>query len=505
MSVKPFVLVILDGFGLREDTKDNAVAQAKMPHWDQLWKTYPHTTISGSGIDVGLPGTQMGNSEVGHTNLGAGRVVYQDLTRISKAIEDNEFASNAAIAGAIDAAKQSGGALHIMGLLSDGGVHSFDGHLLAMIAAAKAAGLTQVYVHAFLDGRDTAPKSALIYLAKLEGTGATVASVVGRYYAMDRDNRWERVEQAYDMLTQGKAEFTASTAQAAVEESYERGQTDEFVKPTMIGSTPHFIQDGDSLVFMNFRADRARELAHAFVDKDFDSFERGATPKIHFACLTQYQDNIDAPVAYPPKPLVNVLGEHLAKIGKRQLRMAETEKYAHVTFFFNGGVETPFEGEDRILVPSPKVATYDLKPEMHAPELTEKLVAAIESGKYHAIICNYANPDMVGHTGNMQAAVQAIEAIDVCVGKVSRAVLAAEGEMMITADHGNAELMRNQTTGEPHTAHTNLPVPLVYVGRLADVVVDNGVLSDVAPTMLTLMGVSVPPEMTGRVIFKPVS
>jgi 2,3-bisphosphoglycerate-independent phosphoglycerate mutase len=256
---------------------------------------------------------------------------------------------------------------------------------------------------------------------------------------------------------------------------------------------------------MNFRADRARELAHAFVDKDFDSFERGATPKIHFACLTQYQDNIDAPVAYPPKPLVNVLGEHLAKIGKRQLRMAETEKYAHVTFFFNGGVETPFEGEDRILVPSPKVATYDLKPEMHAPELTEKLVAAIESGKYHAIICNYANPDMVGHTGNMQAAVQAIEAIDVCVGKVSRAVLAAEGEMMITADHGNAELMRNQTTGEPHTAHTNLPVPLVYVGRLADVVVDNGVLSDVAPTMLTLMGVSVPPEMTGRVIFKPVS
>ncbi|MFZ5757358.1 MAG: 2,3-bisphosphoglycerate-independent phosphoglycerate mutase [Pseudomonadota bacterium] len=509
---KPIVLVVLDGWGHREETDNNAIHAARTPVWDRLWRDYPHGLVSGSGEDVGLPDGQMGNSEVGHMNLGAGRIVYQDFTRITKAIRDGDFLANPVLTGAVDKAKATGGAVHIMGLLSPGGVHSHEDHLIAMVDLAVQRGAPAVYVHAFLDGRDTPPRSAEPSLTRmrdhLDRTGkGRLASIVGRYYAMDRDNRWERVEAAYRLLTEGVAEFRAADPVQALNDAYARGENDEFVKATVIaadGEQPAFIRDGDAVVFMNFRADRARQISRAFVQDDFKGFERRARPALAaYVMLTEYAADIRAACAYPPSSLANVLGEYLAKLGKTQLRIAETEKYAHVTFFFNGGREEPFPGEDRILVPSPKVATYDLQPEMSAPEVTDRLVEAIRSGKYDVIVCNYANGDMVGHTGVFAAAVKAAEALDAALGRLVDAVEGVGGRMLITADHGNIEQMHDHETGQAHTAHTCELVPLVLVGdRKATVQASGGVLSDIAPTMLTLMGVPVPPEMTGRVLVR---
>lgn len=503
-KIKPLVLIILDGFGYREDPSDNAIAQANTPNIDHLWDTCPHTLVSGSGIDVGLPGNQMGNSEVGHVNLGAGRVVYQDLTRVDKAIEEGDFAKNSVLKTAVDDAISNDKAIHIMGLLSPGGVHSHDAQICAMIDMAVHAGSSKVYLHAFLDGRDTPPQSALASLAAadkhLEGHGK-IASMVGRYYAMDRDNRWERVSTAYEMMSQGNSEYRATDYESALKSAYDRDETDEFVKPTIIGDAVN-IEDGDSVIFMNFRADRAREISHAFVDASFDHFDRGSKLNLgHFVSLTEYEAGLDAEVAYPPEKLNNVLGQVLQDNNLKQLRIAETEKYAHVTFFFNGGVEQPFEGEDRELIPSPKVATYDLQPEMNAPMLTDKLCAVIENQTYDVIICNYANADMVGHTGKLDAAIKAVEALDECVGRVCESLKKVGGEALITADHGNAEKMADHETGQPHTAHTSEPVPLIYTGN-AELVNDNSVLSDIAPTMLKILGVEVPSDMTGKPIFE---
>lgn len=514
---KPFVLVVLDGWGYREEREHNAILAARTPVWDRLWREYPHGLVSGSGEDVGLPDGQMGNSEVGHTNLGAGRVVFQDFTRITKAVRDGDFFANPVLAGAVDKAVRGGGAVHILGLLSAGGVHSHEDHLRAMVDLAVQRGAQKIFVHAFLDGRDTPPRSAGASLARMrdhlakistetgKGGNTGIASIVGRYYAMDRDNRWDRVEAAYRLLTEGVADYRDADPVAALAAAYTRGENDEFVKPTLIvadGEKPALIRDGDVVVFMNFRADRAREITRAFVQDHFTGFSRKVRPKLA-ACvmLTEYAADITAECAYPPSPLTNVLGEYLAKLGKTQLRIAETEKYAHVTFFFNGGREEAFVGEDRILVPSPNIATYDMQPEMSAPEVTEKLVGAIHSGKYDVIVCNYANGDMVGHTGVFAAAVQAAEALDAAMGQLVQAVEEVGGQMIITADHGNIEQMHDNATGQAHTAHTCDPVPLVYVGdRSATVQATGGVLSDVAPTILTLMGVPVPAEMTGRVL-----
>ena len=498
---KPLVLIILDGFGHSENPEHNAIYAAQTPVYDRLRATYPHGLISGSGMDVGLPDGQMGNSEVGHMNLGAGRVVYQDFTRVTKAIRDGEFFENAVINSAVDKAVGAGKAVHILGLLSDGGVHSHQDHLVAMAELAAQRGAEKIYLHAFLDGRDTPPKSAQPSIELLDATFARlgkgrIASLTGRYFAMDRDNRWDRVQQAYDLMTQGKGEFTADNATDALAAAYARDENDEFVKATRIGDAVPMI-DGDALIFMNFRADRAREITRAFVDTDFTGFARTATPALHFVMLTEYAADIKTACAYPPTALVNTLGEWLAKQGKTQLRISETEKYAHVTFFFNGGEEACFTGEDREIVASPKVATYDLQPEMSSEELTDKLVAAIKSGKYDVIICNYPNGDMVGHTGVFDAAVKACEAVDHCIGRVTDALAEVGGECLITADHGNAEKMMDEETGQAHTAHTNLPVPLIYFGRKAEVA-EGGKLSDLAPTMLTLMGLPVPPEMTGK-------
>lgn len=509
--VKPFVLMVLDGWGYREDRADNAIAQAKKPHWDALWQQYTHTLISGSGEDVGLPDQQMGNSEVGHMNLGAGRIVYQELTRIDQQIRTGEFGQNPVLKGAVTEAARANKAVHIFGLLSNGGVHSHENHLLAMVKMAAQQGAKQVYVHAFLDGRDTPPQSAEAALQRMDALLAElkvgrVASIVGRYYAMDRDKRWDRVEQAYTLLTAATAPYQAASAVQGLAAAYQRGETDEFVKPTLISDSAHpavKIGAGDTVIFMNFRSDRARELTHAFVDETFTGFARGAKLKLQtFVTLTQYEDGLPVQVAYPPASLADSLGECFAKAGLQQLRIAETEKYAHVTFFFNGGVEVPFVGEERVLVPSPKVATYDLQPEMSAPELTDRLVEAIESGRYDLIVCNYANADMVGHTGQMPAAIKAIETLDTCLGRVVAALHKVGGEALITADHGNAEVMADHGTGQPHTAHTNLVVPLVYVGRRADVKVQDGRLSDVAPTLLSLVGLPIPKAMTGRVVFQ---
>lgn len=510
MRVKPLVLIILDGWGYRPERRDNAIALANTPTWDKLWQTYAHTFVSGSGEDVGLPGRQMGNSEVGHTNLGAGRVVYQNLTRIDRDIAQGDFNYNTAFNQLIDKLLVTGNTLHLMGLVSDGGVHSHYRHLIALIKLAAERGVKKIAVHAFLDGRDTAPKSAKLYLAEVQKACravniAEIVSVIGRYYAMDRDNRWERIEATYNMLTKAEAPFHAVSVEQAVEMAYERGETDEFVQPTLIADQPEdavCVQPNDGVCFMNFRADRARQLTQAFVLPALEGFDRDRIPLAGFVALTEYEADLPVSVAYPPEQLVNVLGEYLSQHQMTQLRIAETEKYAHVTFFFNGGVEVPFSGEDRVLVPSPKVATYDLQPEMSAPELTDKLVEAIGSEKYDVIICNYANADMVGHTGQLAAAIKAIEAIDQCLQRVTEALLAVGGEALITADHGNAELMVNEETGQPHTAHTNLVVPLIYVGRPAKVVVDNAVLSDIAPTMLRLLSMSAPKEMTGRAIFE---
>ena len=509
---KPHVLIILDGFGYREAADDNAISNASTPNWDTLWKQQPHTLISGSGGDVGLPEGQMGNSEVGHMNLGAGRVVYQDFTRITKAIKDGDFFDNPALTGAVDKAKSGGGAVHLLGLLSPGGVHSHEDHFAAMIRLADERGADAIYVHAFLDGRDMPPKSAEPTLKKIDdlvrATGkGRIATLNGRYYAMDRDNRWERIEAAYNVMTEGAAQYTAPNAIDGLHAAYEREETDEFVKPTVIageGESPATINDGDAVIFMNFRADRARQMTRAFVDADFSGFARSKTPKLaDFVMLTEYAADIKATSAFPPEKLKNVLGEYLAKNGKTQLRLAETEKYAHVTFFFSGGREDLFEGEERSLVNSPDVATYDLKPEMSAPEVTDRLVDAITGGKYDVIICNYANGDMVGHTGVFPAAVKAVETLDECLGRVVSAINEAGGELLITADHGNCEQMADHSTGQPHTAHTTELVPLVYVGTHKDLQLKDhgGVLSDIAPTMLKLMALPQPEEMTGTALY----
>ncbi|EBJ2762130.1 2,3-bisphosphoglycerate-independent phosphoglycerate mutase [Salmonella enterica] len=509
VSKKPMVLVILDGYGYREEQQDNAILNAKTPVMDALWAKRPHTLIDASGLEVGLPDRQMGNSEVGHVNLGAGRIVYQDLTRLDVEIKERTFFANPALTNAVDQAKNAGKAVHIMGLLSAGGVHSHEDHIMAMVELAAERGAEKIYLHAFLDGRDTPPRSAEASLKKFEDKFAAlgkgrVASIVGRYYAMDRDNRWDRVEKAYDLMTLAQSEFQADTAVAGLQAAYARDENDEFVKATVIraeGQADAAMEDGDTLIFMNFRADRAREITRAFVNADFDGFARKKVVNLNFVMLTEYAADIKTAVAYPPASLANTFGEWMAKNDKTQLRISETEKYAHVTFFFNGGVEEPFAGEERILINSPKVATYDLQPEMSSAELTEKLVAAIESGKYDTIICNYPNGDMVGHTGVMEAAIKAVEALDNCIEQVTKAVESVGGQLLITADHGNAEQMRDPATGQAHTAHTNLPVPLIYVGEKNVKVVEGGKLSDIAPTMLSLMGMEIPQEMTGKPLF----
>ncbi len=499
MAKKTYALIILDGWGYSESADSNAILAANTPHWDQFWQQYPHCLISGSGTDVGLPDQQMGNSEVGHLNLGSGRVVYQDFSRISQAISNGEFQRNSALTSCLKQTLAKDKALHIFGLLSDGGVHSHIDHIIAMMKMAQEQGLTKIYLHAFLDGRDTPPRSAAKYIQQIEQQQAgQIASISGRYYAMDRDNRWDRIEKAYQMLTQGKTDFRFATAQEALQAAYSRDENDEFVQPTLVGEQP-IIQAGDSVIFMNYRADRAREITRAFVDKDFDAFNRGEPLNLtDFVMLTEYAASIDTTCAFKPVRLKNVLGEHLQNLGKTQLRIAETEKYAHVTFFFNGGVEKPFEGETRELIPSPNVATYDLQPEMNAPLLTKKFVAAIESKKYDFIICNFANPDMVGHTGNFDATVKAIEALDECLGKIITSLQKHGGEAMITADHGNAEKMSDHESGQPHTAHTNYLVPFIYIGRQAKAIKPKGVLSDVAPSLLKIANLPIPEEMTGE-------
>ena len=506
---KPVVLMILDGFGYSESPDSNAIMAARTPVWDKLWASAPHTLVSGSGMDVGLPDGQMGNSEVGHMNLGAGRVVYQDFTRVTKSIQDGDFFENPVICGAVDKAVAAGRAVHVMGLLSPGGVHSHEEQLAAMVELAARRGAEHIYLHAFLDGRDTPPKSAEASLQMMEdtyarlGKGRTV-SLIGRYYAMDRDNRWERVEAAYNLITEGRGEFGAQTAADGLAAAYERGESDEFVKATTIGA-PVRVEDGDAVIFMNFRADRARELSRAFVEPGFSGFARQRELKLAgYVMLTQYAADIPAPCAYPPATLENVLGEYLAKQGKTQLRIAETEKYAHVTFFFYGGREEPFEGEERILIPSPQVATYDLQPQMSAPEVTDRIVEAIEQQRYDVIIVNYANGDMVGHTGVFDAAVAAVECLDSCIDRISTALAKVGGEALITADHGNVEQMSDEHTGQAHTAHTCEPVPFVYVGPRQVELRDGGILSDVAPTLLTLLGLPQPAEMTGRSIITSV-
>ncbi|WP_114788017.1 2,3-bisphosphoglycerate-independent phosphoglycerate mutase [Vibrio tetraodonis] len=506
---KPLALVILDGYGHREDTASNAIANAHTPVIDSLLANNPNTLISASGLDVGLPDGQMGNSEVGHTNIGAGRVVYQDLTRITKSIADGEFEHTPALVEAINAAVKADKAVHIMGLMSPGGVHSHEDHIYAAVEMAAKQGANKIYLHCFLDGRDTPPRSAENSLKRFDqlferlGKGR-IASLVGRYYAMDRDNNWERVEVAYALLTQAKAEFQSSSAVAGLQAAYERGENDEFVKATSIKTAEQeeaLMQEGDAVIFMNYRADRARQITRAFVP-EFEGFTRNAFPNIHFVMLTQYAADIPLSIAFPPASLENTYGEWLSKKRHTQLRISETEKYAHVTFFFNGGVETEFEGEERQLVASPKVATYDLQPEMSSAELTEKMVAAIDSGNYDTIICNYPNADMVGHTGVYEAAKSAIEALDSSLGKVVEAIQKVGGQMLITADHGNAEMMVDPETGGIHTAHTNLPVPLIYVGDKQIEFKQGGKLSDLAPTMLSLAGLSIPKEMTGEVLIK---
>lgn len=507
MQITPVILLILDGFGYREETKDNAIALAHTPNLNALKSDYPNTLINASEHFVGLPDGQMGNSEVGHLNIGAGRIVFQDFERINNSISSGEFFQHADLLKALRNLKATGKALHIFGLLSDGGVHSHQDHIHAMLDFAAKEHLDKVYVHAFLDGRDTPPKSAAPYIDKLEthikkiGVGK-IASISGRFYGMDRDKRWERVEAAYTMFTEGVGEFMDDSAAEALQDAYARGETDEFVKCTVIHNPNEpaiKLEDGDCVVFMNFRSDRARQITHALLAEDFDGFHRRHVPKLSgYFTLTQYdKKEVKAVPIFAPFTVKNTLGEHLQSLGLTQLRIAETEKYPHVTFFFNGGEEKVFEGEDRILVPSPKVETYDLQPEMSAPEVTDKLVEAILSKKYNTIICNFANCDMVGHTGNLQAAIKAVETLDGCIGRVVGAMQSIGGEVIITADHGNAELMTDYANHQPHTQHTTNLVPMLYIGRPAKLA-DTGALSDLAPTLLHMMGVAQPSEMTGR-------
>ena len=497
---KPTALIILDGWGHRTETENNAIANADTPTWDRLLKDYPNALIQTSGNAVGLPDGQMGNSEVGHMNLGAGRVVYQNYTRINKAISDGELYTNKALAAAMDEAVASNKAVHLLGLLSPGGVHSHEDHLIALLDMAREKGVNKVYVHAILDGRDTPPRSAEPSLQKITDHcasvgNAAIATVVGRFYAMDRDNRWDRVEKAYDAMT-GTAAFTAETAVDALKAAYERDENDEFVGATQIGDEGR-IADGDAIICFNFRPDRAREITRAFVEPEFDGFERKVRAYLcDYVMMTEYAADIPASCAFPPETLSNGIGEYISAKGMTQLRIAETEKYAHVTFFFSGGQEAEYNGETRILVKSPDVATYDLKPEMSAPEVTEKLVEAIKGQTYDLIVCNFANGDMVGHTGIYEAAVKAAECIDDCLKQVTDALLEVGGECLITADHGNAEQMLDPN-GQPMTQHTTGPVNLVYVSQ-RDATIKEGSLCDVSPTLLNIMGLEQPTEMTGQ-------
>ena len=499
---QPLALIILDGFGCREETKGNAIAAARTPHLDHLMACCPHTRIGASGMDVGLPDGQMGNSEVGHTNIGAGRIVYQELTRITKSFDEGEALGNPALTAAMENARRPGQALHLMGLLSDGGVHSHIRHLYGLMEMARRFAVERVYLHCFMDGRDVPPTSGIEFIAALQqkikelGLGQ-IATVSGRYYAMDRDNRWERVKLAYDAIVNGEGNKNPDPV-AVMQKSYDAGVTDEFIVPTVVTEGAG-IKAGDSVIFFNFRPDRARELTRALVDPDFAGFERekGFFP-LTYICMTQYDATMpNVEVAYRPESLTNTLGEYLSRLGKTQLRIAETEKYAHVTFFFNGGVEAPYEGEDRVLIPSPKVATYDLQPEMSAYAVTDEAVRRIENGRYDVIILNYANCDMVGHTGVFEAAVKAVEAVDTCLGRLLAALEKAGGRAFLTADHGNADQMADEN-GAPFTAHTTNPVPFVAIGFGDIKLRSGGRLADIAPTMLQAMGLPQPEEMTGR-------
>jgi 2,3-bisphosphoglycerate-independent phosphoglycerate mutase len=507
MSVAgPVVLLILDGFGVREESRDNAIAVARHPRWDALLARYPHTTIAASEMRVGLPPGQMGNSEVGHLNMGAGRVVYMDSTRITRDVGNGALLTNPVLVEAMDRVVSTG-ALHLLGLVSDGGVHSYQTHLEALLRMAKQRGLSRVFVHAFLDGRDTPPSSAAGYVERLhaflqtEGVGR-IATVIGRFYAMDRDRRWERIEQAWRAMVLGAGAPAPDPVQA-IRDSYAAGLTDEFVLPHVVGASgapPGTIQDGDSAIFFNFRADRAREITAALALPEFTGFARPVAPRVHFVCMTVYDEKYPLPVAFPPEPLTNIVAQVMSDHGVANLRIAETEKYAHVTYFFNGGEEKPFAGEERVLVPSTKeVATYDLRPEMSARGITDALVARIAEGRLRVFVCNIANPDMVGHTGVMDAAVTAVEVVDECIGRIAVAVLERAGALLVTADHGNCETMRDPVTGQPHTAHTLNPVPFLLAHEgTAGPLRAGGALEDVGPTLLGLLGLPKPAEMTGR-------
>ncbi len=504
---KPTALIILDGWGHRDPAEDNAISNANTPFWDRIWHNQPKTLINTSGMFVGLPQGQMGNSEVGHMNLGAGRVVYQSLTRIDKDLEDGDFQKNEALCNAIDKAVANDKAVHLMGLLSPGGVHSHEKHLFEALKLAAERGSTKLFLHAFLDGRDTPPRSAAASLERTEALFNTlgigrIASVHGRYWAMDRDKNWDRIEKSYSLLTEGTAKRRYSKAMKALEAAYARGEDDEFVAPCQIGDPVGF-SDGDAVLFMNFRADRSRQLAEALTQTEFSGFDRRLRPSVHLVTTTEYAGSLACPVAFPTEKLKDSLGEVLAGKGLTQLRIAETEKYAHVTFFFSGGREEAFEGESRMLIPSPDVATYDLQPEMSAPEVTDALVDALEEGRYDFIVVNFANGDMVGHTGHFDAAVAAVETLDECLGRVEAALLALGGEGLITADHGNCEQMTDHDNNQPHTQHSTNPVPLIYLGNVnRKLDPKGGILADIAPTILAMMGLDVPAAMSGRSLLK---
>lgn len=511
---RPFLLTILDGWGYSPEETGNAVSAANTPNLDHFIDIYPNTLLSASGTDVGLPEGQMGNSEVGHLNIGAGRVVYQDFTRINRDIDNGDFFKNPTLLASIENAKTHESALHLMGLFSYGGVHSHMNHLRALVELAQKKGIEKVFVHAFLDGRDVPPRAALEdmqghlkYCKEIKI--AKIATVSGRYYAMDRDNRWDRVEDAYNAIVRGEGIYTSTDPAAAIESGYARGEDDEFIKPTVIvdenGKPVGPINDNDSVIFFNFRPDRARQLTYAFMNDDFDGFERKYRPNVNFACMTEYDENLDVPIAFPSEEMDNTLGEVLSKNGAKQLRIAETEKYAHVTFFFNGGVEKQNDGEERCLIPSPKVATYNMKPEMSAYEVTDELILRIDSDDYDVIILNLANMDMVGHSGIMEATIEAVEVVDDCVGRIINAIRNVGGEALILADHGNAEKMIefcNTENKQCHTAHTPNPVRCIYVTNEKNITLKKGKLSDVAPTILGVMGIELPPEMTGVSLIK---
>ena len=502
-AFSPTLLVILDGFGYRQAPENNAIFHAQTPTFDRLWKTGESTLVSGSGLDVGLPAGQMGNSEVGHMSLGSGRIIYQSITRIDKAIEDGTFTANPSFISAIDAAVASQSAVHVFGLLSPGGVHSHEEHIFAALRMAKARGAERIFLHAFLDGRDMPPRSATASLANADevfdeiGVGK-VATVQGRYFAMDRDKRWSRIEPAYDLVTQGITEYEYASTREALTAAYARGENDEFVTPSRIGDAVR-INDGDSILFMNFRADRARQLTQALTEPEFSEFERKHVPNAGFVATTEYFEGINATVAFEPDLIEDTLGAVVASCGLRQVRIAETEKYAHVTFFFSGGRESTFKGEDRVLIPSPDVATYDLKPEMSAVEVTDAIIESIKNRSHELIVVNFANGDMVGHTGNFEAAVKAVETLDACIARVEKAVLAADGQALVTADHGNCEQMHDHDSEQPHTQHTTEPVPLFYIGNRGRKFREaSGVLADIAPTILNLMAIPKPKAMTGE-------